>query len=517
MLEETSTLFHPRVVSPSQHNILESLNPMYPVRSVLADVNRLDGPTNLTRKDVTNHRQDTICAKFLGEDSCIEGAAREYGDRYFIQVNEDPLCVLISNKETISLGKRYASMLIMDSTYSTNRFHMPLFTIAVKTCTNSTLVVAHIFMTNENNAAYKVALMMFYIVFPVTPSIIVTDQDKALLKAIRDLYTSAHHLLCWFHIKQNLNGYKRSVEESKWKTFVEMFDGMVYESTEETAATMWEEMNRKFSADEQLAPCRKLLALPCRQTEALQYENYRQSQKCTQCTESNFSNDLKGCYGVNASNTRVHFSAVSRLQRTVADDKSAVDRRLVNNDFFQNVVRKVSSFALNDLLCSLESLDQRIPECSQWNRTVNGLPCKHELVELISNDSALTLEDFDHEWWLNVSAPALLNPLEQMASMYTTADNATRSCLEQIMLSGIQTPPNKYPKPDVIQQSGHPSSTLSDESATQSFSHSPPRNNTKRTTCTKRIPLRAASAVSLDIPKPTRSFIHNLYSSFIYI
>ncbi|KAL0251432.1 hypothetical protein GEMRC1_000645 [Eukaryota sp. GEM-RC1] len=427
MLEETSTLFHHRVVSPSQYNILESLNPMYPVRSVLADVNRLDGPTNLTRKDVTNHRQ-AMRKEILGEDSCIEAAAREYGDRYYIQLNEDPFCVLVSNRETISLSRRYASMLIMDSTYSTNRFNMPLFTIAVKTCTNSTLVVVHIFMTNENNAAYKVALMMFYNVFPVTPSIIVTDQDKALLKAIRDLYPSAHHLLCWFHIKQNLNGYKHSVEESKWKTFVEMFDEMVYESSEETAATMWEEMNRKYSADEQLAPVLKYLTdhtmkvsknfLHCH-VDKLKHFNTRttgraeSAHNALKATSRMTSRDVMGAMH------QIHeyiFQQLADYRRTVADDKSAVDRRLVNNDFFQNVVRKVSSFALNDVLCSLESLDQRIPECSQWNRTVNGIPCKHELVELISNDSALTLEDFDHQWWLNVSAPALLNPLEQMAS-----------------------------------------------------------------------------------------------------
>ncbi|KAL0244640.1 hypothetical protein GEMRC1_008722 [Eukaryota sp. GEM-RC1] len=58
------------------------------------------------------------------------------------------------------------------------------------------------------------------------------------------------------------------------------------------------------------------------------------------------------------------------------------------------------------------------------------------------------------------------------------------------MLSGIQTAQNNYPKPVDIKHSRNPSSTLSDESATQPLSPSPPPlcNNTKRTTRTKRNP-----------------------------
>ncbi|KAL0239432.1 hypothetical protein GEMRC1_009540 [Eukaryota sp. GEM-RC1] len=85
---------------------------------------------------------------------------------------------------------------------------------------------------------------------------------------------------------------------------------------------------------------------------------------------------------------QIHEYIVQQLadyRRTVADDKSTVDRRLVNNDFFKHVVRIISSYALNNVLSCLESLDQRTPQCSHWNRTVNGLPCKTYLQRLCSN------------------------------------------------------------------------------------------------------------------------------------
>ncbi|KAL0242691.1 hypothetical protein GEMRC1_005254 [Eukaryota sp. GEM-RC1] len=271
-----------------------------------------------------------------------------------------------------------------------------------------------------------------------------------------------------------------------------MINEMVHQPTEETAETMWEEMNRKFAFDEQLAPVIRYLTnhtmkvsknfLHCH-VDKLKHFDTRTTGRAESAHSALKAGSRMTSRDVLGSDNQIHeyiFQQLADYKRTVDDDKSAVDRRLVNNDFFQNVVRKVPSFALNDALCSLESLDQRISECSQWNRTVNGLPCKNELVELILNDSALSLDDFDQQLWLNLPAPVLLNPLEELASMYTTADKATRSRLEQVILSGIQTAHNKYPKPKVIQHSRTSSFAPIEESATQPLSTSPRSSSTRK-------------------------------------
>ncbi|KAL6878940.1 hypothetical protein J3F83DRAFT_711706 [Trichoderma novae-zelandiae] len=62
--------------------------------------------------------------------------------------------LFICPKDSINLLRQYSSVLLMDCTYKTNRFNLPLFNICGITSTKKTFQVAAVFMTGEDQAQF---------------------------------------------------------------------------------------------------------------------------------------------------------------------------------------------------------------------------------------------------------------------------------------------------------------------------------------------------------------------------
>ena len=56
---------------------------------------------------------------------------------------------------SIALLNRYPEVLLLDCTYKTNRFKMPLLNIVGSTCTNKTFYISFCFIVDETEESYK--------------------------------------------------------------------------------------------------------------------------------------------------------------------------------------------------------------------------------------------------------------------------------------------------------------------------------------------------------------------------
>jgi histone-lysine N-methyltransferase SETD2 len=110
-------------------------------------------------------------------------------------------------KTQYQLIHAFPDILLMDCTYNTNRYNMPLLHIVGKTPINMYFSCAFCFMAAEGEEDYFWVLSAFKeLVWEdlQPPSVIVTDDEKSLIQALNLVFPSVPQLLCTWHIQKNI-------------------------------------------------------------------------------------------------------------------------------------------------------------------------------------------------------------------------------------------------------------------------------------------------------------------------
>ncbi len=151
---------------------------------------------------------------------------------------------------SIDLFRAFPRVLIMDCTYKTNRYRLPLLEIVGVTSTDMTFSVAFVYLNSEGEESYTWALerLRSVIADDVLPELIVTDRDLALMNAIHRVFPTARHLLCRWHISRNvLAKCKKFFElKEKWDKFIMSWNVLVLSSTEDEYNDRWSALQREF-------------------------------------------------------------------------------------------------------------------------------------------------------------------------------------------------------------------------------------------------------------------------------
>jgi MULE transposase domain len=114
--------------------------------------------------------------------------------------------LFFAHLHSIILLNKYPEVLLLDCTYKTNRFKMPLLNIVGSTCTNKTFYISFCFMADETEESYRWALTQLHGLFSPdrVPEVMVIDRDLALLNAIGKVFPWCYRQLCIWHIEKNI-------------------------------------------------------------------------------------------------------------------------------------------------------------------------------------------------------------------------------------------------------------------------------------------------------------------------
>ena len=109
-------------------------------------------------------------------------------------------------------------MFLIDSTYKTNRYRLPLLDFVGGTPTGMTFSAGFAYLEGErvNNVVW--ALERFRGLFlrhDALPGIIGTDRDLALMNAVKTVFPKCTNLLCRFHIDNNVKAKCKSLIDQK--------------------------------------------------------------------------------------------------------------------------------------------------------------------------------------------------------------------------------------------------------------------------------------------------------------
>ena len=129
-------------------------------------------------------------------------------------------------------------MLILDATYKTNKYKLPLLVITGVTALNTSFYVAFAFKKSEQTPDYvwvTEQLKELYDELHIPyPSVLLTDVQGALINACVTVFPTAAHMLCIWHVEKNItqNGSQNFAKQEDFDMFREEFRRIMYAKTE---------------------------------------------------------------------------------------------------------------------------------------------------------------------------------------------------------------------------------------------------------------------------------------------
>jgi hypothetical protein len=149
------------------------------------------------------------------------------------------LGLFLAHEQSLDLLQGPSEVLLMDCTYRTNKFRMPLFVVTGVTPLSTTFFVGFAFLSQERKTDYEWALVALKGLYDArglgAPATLVTDRDPRLMGAIRAVFPGARHLLCLWHVAKNVVARcKRFFQADKaWTDFLEAWGALLRSATVE--------------------------------------------------------------------------------------------------------------------------------------------------------------------------------------------------------------------------------------------------------------------------------------------
>ncbi|KAL7209894.1 hypothetical protein ACSBR1_031462 [Camellia fascicularis] len=180
-------------------------------KEILVTLKRKDALNVTTMKTIYNVRHWNNVIEKAGRSQMQHLLGELEKHNYIEQHRCDNNTMIVTDlfwAHPVSLDLLYSSLkvLIMDCTYKTNRYRLPLLEIVGVTSTDMSSSVAFAYLQFEriDNYVWVLTTLRSLLDDIAIPEVIVTDRELALMNAIDKVFSTSRHLLCRWHISRNV-------------------------------------------------------------------------------------------------------------------------------------------------------------------------------------------------------------------------------------------------------------------------------------------------------------------------
>jgi len=259
---ETSSAFAShRQLTDSQLQIVHAnhLARIAPIRTVIA-LRQQDSTLEIIPRDIYNINAELGRTKRQGrsppEALIIELELQKAKGEIVFTYEKDSQghinFLFLAAVKSVKYFNKNPEIVLLDCTYKTNRFGMPLLHIMGVDGLNQTFTIAVCFLDQETGEFYdKAILQLRHLLQPgVWPSIFATDSEVALIGALERHFPPIRTkiILCFWHICKNvaLHCKARFETADRWEDFIKGFRDVVQAKTEEDFDDILEEWKVEF-------------------------------------------------------------------------------------------------------------------------------------------------------------------------------------------------------------------------------------------------------------------------------
>ena len=160
--------------------------------------------------------------------------------------------VLFAHPDSLAYLQAYPELLLLDCTYKTNKYGMPLLDMIGVDAAQRSFCIAFAFLSGETEEDYTWALERLKSLYMQSntslPSVILTDRCLAVMNAASALFPSAATFLCLWHAnKAVVARCQPSFQDAEqWKEFYNAWHSIINSPTQEEYAKRLTEMQQKY-------------------------------------------------------------------------------------------------------------------------------------------------------------------------------------------------------------------------------------------------------------------------------
>ena len=460
----------PEILSQIKNNKISSIS----ARDTLSSLRTQFPEAPLTLDDIRNVYQEVKAAMNNGlsaVQAMISKLSNEYQFHYVLDKDDRLERVLFFHNESLQLLHLFPKSYVLDSTYRTNRFNLPLLDIVGCTATNRSFIIGQAFLTHEEEEDYIWVLRWIRDLYDEynlpKPESITTDKAGGLHNACSIVWPDVPHLLCRWHINKDVKAYcqkhwlvwteeisnqeRKTLIDGYVKEFTTLWSQLVYAQTEPAYQEAVQIIqNRYHNSQPKISEYLSRVWLPFKETFVLAWTNkIRHFGNVDSSRAEGVHQAVKRGIGRNKAHLNDvvdHLSRYLNLHNRELRQELEYDCQKRRTDLQLPLYRKlhghISYYALDEVEkhrrfynLTLQNIEVSLDPCKQIFTTTKGLPCAHLLQQRILQHLPLEIADFDVQWRVDrLQELAQLPPLQKVVDPLTVRSRITKSQKRQLSL-----------------------------------------------------------------------------------
>ncbi|KUF79174.1 hypothetical protein AM588_10000109 [Phytophthora nicotianae] len=391
--------------------------------AVVATIRHAHPETSILAKDVANHkrvdRREALASNTPTELLLKQLSTNKFFFKYKVNPETSRLQYLFWSHPGIKQFYKWNSdVLIMDCTYKTNAYDLPLLNIIAMTNMNTVLPIAQCWLSGEKEDDFLWALEQLQCMMTEyaisKPTIIITDRDQACMNALDRSFPDVPSLVCRWHMNRNVLAKTRTLfgqveienpapGQDKYENTVatDQFMELYYDAVESPSEAEFE------------SRCATIREFSVEMADYLDKHWWKYKSKLVHCWTSQYLHfgyrDTSAVEGTHAKCKRWLESArgdlltafdkllpwwkncIKNVSYGVERDVSTVSHQL-QEEQYTGVVLFISRYALQEtselwkIAHRIVRKQEPIEACTGGFRRSNGRPCVHDLIEIVKSE-----------------------------------------------------------------------------------------------------------------------------------
>ena len=457
-----------------------------------------------------------------------------------IQLNTDNRVteVLFAHPKSIAYLRSYPDILILDCTYKTNRYKMPLLDMVGVDASQRSFCIAFAFLSGEEEANYVWALERLRSLYEVCgaklPSVILTDRCLACMNAIQICFPQAASLLCIWHVNKAVlrhclpsfsSGADDNEGNTAWKEFYGNWHGIISSFTSEEYNEAIKTFKKQYLPtyidnvgyimSNWLDPYKeKLVKAWVDQHHHFANTATSRGEGIHYLVKSQIKSSQLDLFDAWRFIKLAIINQISELEANQASQQINIPIEL-SGILYSQVRGWISHEALRKVEQQRKRLSQGCPPCTGTFTKTMGLPCAHMLDSIIQQAKPLELNHFHTHWHLQRAGnyKVMMEPLRRVdnisraSTQPKTSTQREPSAFEAIERSVQPRPP---PKCSVCGQRGH---TRASAKCPLRYAHLLQSSTSQPAAVTALGPSQATAAFTASTPSPQPTILRDTFPS----
>jgi hypothetical protein len=402
---------------------------------ILTALQQQDPDTLVTAQNVRNDRAK-VRAEHLNGRSPIETLLDDLSSpEWIFDVKRDSdnrvQYLFFAHKKQVEMQRANPDVLMMDCTYRTNKYKLPLLHILGCTNLQTFFSAGFCFLRNETQLDYHWAVSTFlYKTGTPQPRVFISDHEDALKSSARQLLPRVPQLLCVWHVNKNVQTKvqlewrtseaktkeeKKAMEDQR-SDFMGRWNQIVYSKTEAEFESKWKALQNDYKNQDALCRYLRKNQYPVRHQWARPWTSQHRHYGTTSTSPLEGMHKVLKDYLMTSKGDLLR--VVQRIEHMVlnqynkyrdqiasAKNKIKHEHRLEKMPFLPpDIHSTVTPPAIEHVrkqheLRQKHRRERRVHPCTGSFERINGLPCYHTIQSMEDRGSSLRMAHFDDDHW----------------------------------------------------------------------------------------------------------------------